>query len=705
MNFAGPTTELFLISDGENAAIDQFDAVNFTVPVMMMVKPDISDALFPPNSLYPLICLKTSIDILDCNFLATHDKFTTSGYDASIQYPVAFGANLEHSLLGGLRGISGFVLDRNFRDSRRSDRKYAAVALPTSAPVGSTISAVALTYAGEVQMAAESNGPIWQRFNPPQLFTNDKGEFSCIAGRKLSFYLGDKKLGTVNCARQVNVMQLVANNETDQKGVQITQLLKTVSQSSVTSTISIPKTTFTNAFNVSIDLTTTDTAAFTSAAAAVATQAGIASPVVPSAAGIPAAIDAALASKASVAFANDMCSLNACRSGARIANSTGQSGTATIGGLVRRLGVGEVATLSLQPSSAGSPSISMVISGAGNGDGSYTWSLTPTPGVNYAVSITSAPAGCILSRNSAFYSGAAIGDINLLCNNPPAQIQAQISGLPGTQTIILAEQSNLDALNVGNGVHTFERGVTSSGTGTYSVSISAGVPIGYTCTMANGSGTVPALATTITAQITCQQSQAALGGTVSSDALTDVTILNGTASAVTVVGVEASGKPFSLGMVPAGKSYEVFASASGMTCRASPTFGIAGTASISIAVSCESPGGSGIGGGSTPTYIVGGTVSGLPPLTDIVLTMTSNDFVANGQSLGALVNGDYQFLQTVSSGSNFSIATTSPDGYTCTVAAPYATGTVISGNVDLPPVDVPIRSGSPDSRLLDGCLG
>ncbi len=28
-----------------------------------------------------------------------------------------------------------------------------------------------------------------------------------------------------------------------------------------------------------------------------------------------------------------------------------------------------------------------------------------------------------------------------------------------------------------------------------------------------------------------------------------------------------------------------------------------------------------------------------------------------------------------------------------------------AGIHDLPPVDVPIRSGSPDSRLLDGCLG
>jgi hypothetical protein len=84
---------------------------------------------------------------------------------------------------------------------------------------------------------------------------------------------------------------------------------------------------------------------------------------------------------------------------------------------------------------------------------------------------------------------------------------------------------------------------------------------------------------------------------------------------------------------------------------------------------------------STPTYTVGGTVSGVPAMTNIMLTMASNDVVTNGQSSGSLTDGAYQFTTAVTSGSNFSIATTSPDGYSCTVAAPYAAGTTISSTV------------------------
>jgi hypothetical protein len=115
-------------------------------------------------------------------------------------------------------------------------------------------------------------------------------------------------------------------------------------------------------------------------------------------------------------------------------------------------------------------------------------------------------------------------------------------------------------------------------------------------------------------------------------------------------------------------------------CDADPTLGDAVTTSISISVSCTNtpPGGA--------FYTIGGAVSGLPALTTVSLTMNASDVVANGQSTGPLVNGDYQFLTQVPSGSTYSIATTSPSGYTCTVQNGHgstrtATANVIDANV------------------------
>jgi photosystem II stability/assembly factor-like uncharacterized protein len=275
----------------------------------------------------------------------------------------------------------------------------------------------------------------------------------------------------------------------------------------------------------------------------------------------------------------------------------------------------------------------------------------------------------------------------------PLGVGGSVSGLPANKEIRLqlTSPSVTQVLSVGvNGTYGF---VVKPAVGqTYTVARIDTDP-SLSCTLANASGTMPAQSVSVSnVNVTCSEIPArtgTLGGTVSGlGAGQNVTLqvsYSGTSGNPSqTLRVSSNGGYVLHNAAPGASRFAVrvqSAVPASMSCTIangageSPRSFTTGFAISDVNVTCVST------GGSTPTFSVGGTVSGLPNATNIALTMTSNDSLANNQPANGLTNGAYTFVTPVTSSSSFSIATTSPAGYSCTVAAPYASSTVITANV------------------------
>ncbi|NJS37586.1 MAG: hypothetical protein HC765_16175, partial [Brachymonas sp.] len=111
----------------------------------------------------------------------------------------------------------------------------------------------------------------------------------------------------------------------------------------------------------------------------------------------------------------------------------------------------------------------------------------------------------------------------------------------------------------------------------------------------------------------------------------------------------------------------VLTSPAGKTCSLNSPASVNVTGATNVTVNC-----------TVNAYTVGGMVGGV---NNVILTMSTSDVVANGQSTGPLAIGPYQFLFTVPSGSTYTIAAISPPGYSCTVQNGYGGITTANGNV------------------------
>ena len=243
----------------------------------------------------------------------------------------------------------------------------------------------------------------------------------------------------------------------------------------------------------------------------------------------------------------------------------------------------------------------------------------------------------------------------------------------GTVSGLTASGLVLEETNSGQSI-TIQPGTTSftvlnsvpSGT-SYNVIVKT-QPTGETCTVANGSGSVGSGNVTNIA-VTCAANTYTIGGTITGLAAAGLT-LKETVSGQTVSPVaNATTFTFPTG-VASGASYSVTVSAqpTGETCTVSNASGTVATSNVTnVAVACAA--------NPTPTYTIGGTITGLT-----ASGLTLQETISNQRVSPAVNATAFTFATAEVSGASYSVSVNAqPTGETCTVA--NGSGTVGSSNV------------------------
>ena len=315
------------------------------------------------------------------------------------------------------------------------------------------------------------------------------------------------------------------------------------------------------------------------------------------------------------------------------------------------------------------------------GIGNYTFLVKAASGTAYNVVVDTQPIGrtCSVNNGNSAINGANVTNVNVNCVTSTHSVSGFASGLGGgavqlqinsspTQTVSADGRFTLtNTINYGSN---FDVNITSH-------------PAGQTCefsgvaaiaaSMSRVTGTV---AGDVNLDLICRTNTYTVTGAITGTSAGETVSLQmtGAPSGTQTLLLTGSVSGAFTNRVPHGTSvnFAVFSSPTGKTCSLTSPASITVTSASNVTVNCVV--------NAPILYTVGGTVSGLPAFTTINLLMASSDFASNQMATG-ISTGGYQFLTTVPSGNTVSIAATSPPGYACTVASPYAAGTVITGNV------------------------
>jgi len=159
----------------------------------------------------------------------------------------------------------------------------------------------------------------------------------------------------------------------------------------------------------------------------------------------------------------------------------GGASDATVGGTVSGLPTGNSVTL--QNNGASSLTVSA--------NGSFWFSGTLSAGSSYAVTVLTQPVGasCSVANASGTISstGSDVSNVTVTCVSN-ASIAGTVTGLASGTSLVLSNGSVMLAI-ASNGIFAFP-GVLAAGT-VYNVTVS-NQPVGQTCTVSNGVGTVVA---------------------------------------------------------------------------------------------------------------------------------------------------------------------------------------------------------------------
>ncbi len=317
--------------------------------------------------------------------------------------------------------------------------------------------------------------------------------------------------------------------------------------------------------------------------------------------------------------------------------------TYTVGGTVTGL------TGSLALANNGTDSVSVTANGP------FSFPSEVPSGGTYAVTIYSQPAGqtCVITNGSGTMGSANVTSVSVSCSTNTYSVGGTLSGLSGSVT--LRNNGGNDLVRTTNGSFTFSTPLTHGAS--YSVTV-ASQPVGQTCLVPNGSGTVTADVTTIT--VTCTSHPFLVGGSITG-LVGSVTLRNNGGDDL----VRTSFGPFSFPTTLShGASYSVTIASQpvGQTCAVSNASGTINNADVTnVAVTC-----------TTNTYSVGGTLAGLSGSITL-----RND---GGNDLVRSANGAFTFSTPVPHGSTYAVTVASqPVGQMCTVT--NGTGTINAANV------------------------
>ena len=295
-------------------------------------------------------------------------------------------------------------------------------------------------------------------------------------------------------------------------------------------------------------------------------------------------------------------------------------------------------------------------------NGPFTFAGRLASGAAYAVTVQAAPAGqtCTVAHGAGTVAGADVASVAVACVPTTYAIGGTVSGLPASTSLVLRNNGGDDLTVSADGAFAFATRLPSGAA--YEVAVQA-APAEWTCTVTGGTGTVSG-ADVAGVAVTCVATTYAVGGVLAGlPASTSLVLRNNGGDDLTV---SANG-PFTFaGRLASGAAYAVTVQAApaGQTCTVADGAGtVAGADVTSVAVACV-----------PTTYAIGGTVSGLPASTSLVLRNNGGD------DLAVSANGPFAFATRLPSGAAYAITLqATPAGQVCTIAG--ASGTVAGAAV------------------------
>ena len=329
--------------------------------------------------------------------------------------------------------------------------------------------------------------------------------------------------------------------------------------------------------------------------------------------------------------------------------------THTVGGIISGLKTGDQITLL----DNGADALTLTASGP------FTFKTPLESGTVYKVTIGTQPPGedCTVAAATGVIANANITSVKVTCTTAGTHtIGGTVSGLKTGNSVTLLD-NGADALKVtADGRFTFKTPLAPGAS--YAVTVGT-QPAGQICTITNGSGKVPRANVTNVTAICTAAPTFTIGGTLSG--LTPGALLSLFNNGADQLNLATNGAfAFRLGLLP-GAAYNVTIAAqpTGETCTVSNGSGTVGTSNVTtVSVSCK----------ANPTFIIGGTVSGLNTGASVTLLDNATD------SLTVSTNGTFTFKTALATGAGYDVTIASqPSNETCTIT--NASGTVASANV------------------------
>jgi hypothetical protein len=179
-----------------------------------------------------------------------------------------------------------------------------------------------------------------------------------------------------------------------------------------------------------------------------------------------------------------------------VASVTCSPNTYTIGGTVSGLATGNQVTL--QDNGGNNTTISA--------NGPFVFSIGITNGSNYAVTVSSQPAGqnCTVTNGSGTVSSADISNVAVVCSAVSTfNVGAAVTGLLANTSVVLQLNGGSNLTFTANGTANFNLPLSSGAT--YAVTVLT-QPANETCTVSNGSGTISNASVTVS--VTCASNAA-----------------------------------------------------------------------------------------------------------------------------------------------------------------------------------------------------
>jgi N-acetylneuraminic acid mutarotase len=303
-----------------------------------------------------------------------------------------------------------------------------------------------------------------------------------------------------------------------------------------------------------------------------------------------------------------------------------------------------------------------------SGATSFAFPVGLASGTAYAVAILNVPVGMSCSvTNGAGTITANVNNIAVKCaastTPPPPPVTVTLGGtISGLNVSGLVLANNGGTVSVNSGATTFAfTALVTAGT-TYAVTVQT-APAGFTCSVANGTGTA-GTANISNVVVTCSPMAFTVGGSIAGLTVSGLVLANGTDMLSVPSGATSFTMPKPVAST-SGYAVTVATQPAGLSCSVQNGTNTVGTANVTnVAVTC-----------SDKPYTLGGSITGLNG---------SGLVLANGtDTLTVPVNSTSFTLPTpVAFSSPYAVTVaTQPNGLTCSISS-GATGTMPASNVN-----------------------